>query len=179
MCPGEFMERNFLIGQIKKFAVKRGDFTLASGKKSSYYLDLKLAYTYPDVMKAIIFEMKERLHGLNVDRIAGMELGAVPLAVALSLETETPFAIIRKEKKGHGAAKRIEGRIDEGDNVLLVEDVATTGGSIASAVEAVREAGGICTTAIAVMDRLEGAGANLQKINISLTSLITIEDLGL
>jgi orotate phosphoribosyltransferase len=173
------MERDFLIEQIKKFAVKRGNFTLASGKKSTYYLDLKLAYTNPDVMKEIIFEMKKRLQGSNVDRIAGMELGAVPLAVALSLETEIPFVIIRKEKKGYGAAKRIEGIINEGDNVLLVEDVATTGGSIASAVEAVRDAGGKCSMAIAILDRLEGAAENLQKINISMTSLLTIEDLGL
>jgi orotate phosphoribosyltransferase len=173
------MKRDLLTEQIKKFAVKRGNFTLASGKKSSYYLDLKLAYTNPDVMKAIVFEMKERMQGLNVDRIAGMELGAVPLAVALSLNTETPFVIIRKERKGYGAAKRIEGRIDNGDNVLLVEDVATTGGSIARAADIVREAGGNCTTAIAVVDRLEGAEDNLQKINIALIPLITIEDLGL
>lgn len=173
------MERDYLIEQIKKFAVKRGNFTLASGKKSGYYLDLKLAYTNPDVMKSIISIMKEMMPEGRVNRIAGMELGAVPLAVALSLQTETPFAIIRKEKKGYGAAKRIEGRIDEGDNVLLVEDVATTGGSIASAVEAIRGAGGSCSNAIAVIDRLEGAKENLQKINISLASLLTIEDLGL
>jgi orotate phosphoribosyltransferase len=173
------MKRDFLIEQIKEFAVKRGDFTLASGKKSNYYLDLKLAYTNPAVMKEIVFEMREMLQGSKVDRIAGMELGAVPLAVALSLSIEIPFVIIRKEKKGYGATKRIEGEIKEGDNVLLVEDVATTGGSIASAVKAVRDAGGECRNAIAILDRLEGAKENLQKINISLIPLLTIKDLGL
>ncbi|MFQ5801201.1 MAG: orotate phosphoribosyltransferase, partial [Candidatus Hydrothermarchaeales archaeon] len=136
-------------------------------------------YTRPDIMKEIVFALKEKLKGQKMDRVAGMELGAVPLAVALSLSAEMPFVIVRKEKKEYGAGKRIEGRIEEGDVVVLVEDVVTTGSSLASAAESIRQEGGRCTTAIAVVDRLEGAKANLEKINIQLNSLLTIKDLGL
>lgn len=173
------MYKGVLVQQIKKFAVRQGEFTLSSGKKSSYYIDLKQAYTRPEVMREISFAMREKIKGRKADRIAGMELGAVPIAVAFAMSMELPFVIIRKEKKGYGAAKRIEGEINEGDNVILVEDVVTTGGSIASAVEAVRQAGGRCTFAIAVVDRLEGAKEYLQKINIELSPLVTIKDMGL
>ncbi len=168
-----------LIEEIKSRAVKHGDFTLASGKKSTYYLDLKLAYTEPSVLRAISQGLKERARGQAVDRVAGMELGAVPLAVALSLDLDVPFVIIRKEKKGYGAGKRFEGEIKEGERILLVEDVVTTGGSVAQAVEIIRGAGGECKRAVTVIDRLEGGAENLQKINIDLTSILTIRDLEL
>ena len=173
------MFKGFLAQQVKKFAVKHGDFTLASGKKSTYYIDLKQAYTRPEVMREIIFSIKENIKGMRFDRVAGMELGAVPIAVAVALTFEIPFVIVRKEKKGYGIAKRLEGEVLKDDNVLLVEDVATTGGSIAIAAEAIREAGGTCTKAIAVIDRLEGARESLQKINIELMPLLTIRDMGL
>lgn len=168
-----------LVNEIKARAVKHGDFTLASGKKSSYYLDLKLAYTEPSVLKSIAAALRESAQELDVDRVAGMELGAVPLAVALSLELDVPFVIIRKEKKGYGAAKRFEGEIKNGENILLVEDVVTTGGSVGQAVDVIRGAGGKCKQAITVIDRLEGGEENLQKINIDLTSILTIRDLEL
>jgi orotate phosphoribosyltransferase len=165
--------------QIKSLAIRKGEFTLSSGKKSTYYIDLKLAYTNPEIMMGIVSGMGKKLEGLKVDRIAGMELGAVPLAVALSMNTEIPFVIVRKERKGHGAIKRIEGMIIKGDNVILVEDVVTTGESLARTAEIIRGAGGKCTKAITIIDRLEGARENLQKINIALIPLLTIEDLGI
>ncbi len=168
-----------LAESINRFAVRRGDFTLSSGEKSTYYIDLKDAYTRPEVMREIIESMMERIRGLEIDRIGGMELGAVPIAVALSMASGIPFFIVRKEKKGHGAGKRIEGKLEKNDRILLVEDVATTGGSVASASRAVREAGGACVKALAVVDRLGGAKDNLKKINIELESLLTIRDLGL
>lgn len=168
-----------LIGSINKFAVRRGNFTLSSGETSTYYIDLKDAYTRPEVMREITEVMTERIRGLEIDRIGGMELGAVPIAVALSLTSGIPFFIVRKEKKGYGAGKRIEGRLEQKDKVILVEDVATTGGSIASASRAINEAGGTCLRALAVVDRLGGAKENLKKINIELESLLTIRDLGL
>ncbi len=173
------MFKGILKNQIKNHALKRGEFTLASGKKSSYYLDLKLAYTKPEVMEEIVFGIKEKIKGRRFERIAGIELGAVPIAVALSMDTKIPFVIVRKEKKDYGTSKRVEGKIAKGDNVLLVEDVATTGTSLASAADAVRNAGGNCIYAVAVVDRLEGAGENLQKINIALIPLLTIRELGL
>lgn len=173
------MNTRSLNEMIKRYAVRQGEFTLSSGEVSSYYIDLKHAYTRPEVLKEIARAMKEIISELNVDRIGGMELGAVPLAVALSMATEIPFIIVRKEKKGHGAGRRIEGGIKTGDVVVLVEDVVTTGGSLVSAVEAVRTAGGKCTKALTVVDRLSGAEEALKKINIDMESLLTIEDLGL
>jgi orotate phosphoribosyltransferase len=165
--------------QIQSLAVRKGDFTLSSGNKSTYYIDLKLAYTNPEIMKGIVSGMGKILEGLKIDRIAGMELGAVPLAVALSMNMAKPFVIVRKERKGHGATKRIEGKINKGDTVILVEDVVTTGDSLARTAEIIRGKGGKCTKAITVVDRLEGASENLQKINIDLIPLLTIEDLGI
>ncbi len=169
--------RKELEKQIKEHAVTRGEFILASGKKSSYYVDLKKAYTDPDVMVMIVEGMREVMKDENIDRIAGIEMGGVPIATALSLKTGIHFIIIRKKKKGHGTDKRIEGKIREGDNVLIVEDTVTTGGSVKAGVEAVREIGGRCTMVIAVVDRLEGAYENLEKVNIRLKSLVTLKDL--
>ncbi len=169
--------RKELEKQIKEQAVTRGEFILASGKKSSYYVDLKKAYTDPEVMAMIIEGISGIMEDENIDRIAGIEMGGVPIATALSLKTGIPFIIIRKKAKGHGTDKRIEGKIMEGDNVLIVEDTVTTGGSIKTGVEAVREIGGICTWVIAVVDRLEGAYENLEKVNMRLESLVTLKDL--
>jgi len=163
--------------QIKDQAVTRGEFILASGKKSSYYVDLKKAYTDPEVMAMIVEGMMEVLKDENIDRIAGIEMGGVPIAAALSLKTGIHFIIIRKKEKGYGTDKRIEGKIVEGDNVLIVEDTITTGSSVKMGVEAVREMGGKCTMVISVVDRLEGAYENLEKVNISLKSLVTLKDL--
>jgi len=93
-------------------AVKFGDFTLTSGKKSRYYIDIKQAITDPMVLSEIARQMTQ---GMQEDRVAGMELGAVPIATAVSLESKKPQLIIRKEKKGHGRDKLIEGKLEHGD----------------------------------------------------------------
>jgi orotate phosphoribosyltransferase len=164
---------------IKQKAVKTGEFTLTSGKKSSYYIDIKKVSTDPRVLKEIVKEMKKEIEGEEIDRIAGMAVGAVPLATALSLETQIPFVIIRKEKKEHGTGKRIEGEIRGGESVVVIEDVTTTGGSALAAVKAVREKNCTCNKVIVVVDRLKGAKELLEKENVSLIPLVTIKDLGL
>ncbi|MFQ5887232.1 MAG: orotate phosphoribosyltransferase [Candidatus Hydrothermarchaeales archaeon] len=162
---------------IKIKAVKTGEFILTSGKKSPYYIDLKNAYTDPKIMEMIVEGMSEAMRGEKIDRIAGIEMGGVPIATALSLKTGLPFIIIRKRERGHGTDKRIEGELRSGENVVVVEDVVTTGGSIKSGIEVIREMGGRCTKVIAVVDRLEGAAENLEKVNISVESLLTLKDL--
>jgi len=168
--------RDWLCERIKELGLKEGDFVLTSGKRSGYYLDIKKAYTRPGVLSEIAARMETLLEG--EERIAGMELGAVPIAVALSLKSGLPFAIIRKEGRKHGTGDRVEGGIKQGERVLLVEDVATTGGSILSAVKAIEEAGGKCGRAIVVVDRLEGADETLSKKGIELLPLFTVEELG-
>lgn len=156
-------------------AVKFGDFTLTSGKKSSYYVDVKKASTKPDIL-GLIAEGMNRLVG-EEHRLAGMELGAVPIAVALSLKCGNPYLILRKGARKHGTGNQIEGEFNAGEKILLVEDVATTGGSIIRSAEILRNAGLIVDRALVVVDREEGASEAMQKIGISLEPLVRISDL--
>lgn len=162
---------------IKEQAVRTGEFILASGKKSSFYIDLKAAYTDPKIMNMIVEGLSEAIVNEKFDRIAGMETGGVPIATALSLKTGLPFIIIRKKGKGYGTDNRIEGKLSSGENVIVVEDIVTTGGSVKSGIETLREMDGKCNKVIAVVDRLEGASKNLEKVNISLETLLTLKDL--
>ncbi len=155
-------------------AVKYGEFTLTSGKKSDYYVDIKLASTRPEILEKIASQMDEYVDG---DKIAGMELGAVPLASALSLETDLPFLMVRKESKGHGTGERIEGTLEEGDKVTVVEDVTTTGGSAVETVEVLREAGAEVEKVLVVVDRKEGAEEKMDDIDVDLVPLITADEL--
>ena len=121
-------------------AFKTGEFTLTSGKKSNFYVDIKQASTKPKILREIAKCMAEHLKG--EEKIAGMELGAVPLAVALSLETNLPYLIIRKGEREHGTGKLIEGEVKKEDKIILVEDVTTTGSSLLKAAEIIRHEGG-------------------------------------
>lgn len=155
-------------------AVRYGDFTLTSGKKSKYYVDIKKASTKPDVLRAIAREMAVFADG---DRIAGMELGAVPLAAALSLEIDLPFVMVRKGQRTHGTGSRLEGDLEPGDRVIIVEDVATTGGSSVETVKVLREAGAVVEKVLVVVDREEGALENLREMEIELIALVKARDL--
>jgi len=152
-------------------AVKFGDFTLTSGRRSKYYIDIKRASTDPKILKIIAEEMRGFAKGY--DLIAGMELGAVPIAVALSLATNKPFVIIRKERKEHGTGRRIEGPDVRGKRVLIVEDVTTTGGSVKKAIDILREYGAEVDKVVTVVDREEGAKENLAREKIELIPLVT------
>ncbi|MBX8635768.1 MAG: orotate phosphoribosyltransferase [Thermoplasmata archaeon] len=151
-----------------------GDFELTSGRRSSYYVNIKKAYTDPAILRAIASEMAPHVAG---SRVAGMELGAIPIVVAVSLETGKPFSMIRKEQREHGTRNMIEGAIKPGETVDIVEDVSTTGGSILKSVKWVVEAGGRVERAIVVVDRGEGAADALRREGIALISLVNAEAL--
>lgn len=155
-------------------AIKYGEFTLTSGKKSNYYVDIKLASTRPDVLQMIASKMTREVDG---EKIAGMELGAVPIASAVSLKKDLPFLMVRKESKGHGTGGRIEGDLEEGDVVTVVEDVTTTGGSAIETVEVLRGAGAEVNRVLVVVDRKEGAEEKLKDIDVELVPLITADEL--
>jgi len=174
---------------LESEAVQFGEFTLTSGKKSGYYCDIKKAMTHPDILREIarlvapfVVSMKgdSRAGGMHgekeegIDRIAGMELGAVPLAAAVSLETGRPFLIVRKKDRSHGTGRQIEGEHHPGENVLVVEDVATTGGSVARTVDILRDAGLRVSGAVVVVDREEGAAELLEKNGVALHALVTM-----
>ncbi|MGQ0534725.1 MAG: orotate phosphoribosyltransferase [Methanobacteriota archaeon] len=156
-------------------AVRFGDFTLASGAKSQYYVDIKMASTRPDILAEIGRLAAARIR--DETRLAGMELGAVPIVVATALASGRPYVVLRKETKGHGTGKRIEGLHAAGERVLLLEDVATTGGSLAEGVKVLREAGLTVTRAVTVVDRDEGAVARLSADGVALESLVHAREL--
>ncbi|MBE8538964.1 orotate phosphoribosyltransferase [Geoglobus acetivorans] len=148
-------------------AIKYGEFTLSSGKKSSVYIDIKRAVTRPDVLETVAGMMAEKLKSADFDRIACIELGGVPLAVALSLKTKKPIVIFRKKKKEYGTQEEFIGDIDRGDRIAVVEDVITTGKSARSVVERVEKAGGIVVAVITVVDREESDLNPLSLLKLS------------
>lgn len=160
-------------------ALQFGDFTLASGAKSSYYIDIKKASTNPKILYLMSQLMAERMQAVNLrpDRIAGVVLGSIPLAAALSMATGIPYIMIRKEKKDHGTGKLIEGDLNPGEKVLVVEDVITTAGSSIQAIATLRGSGAEVTDVISVIDREGGGSENLRAIGVSLNSLVKGSDL--
>jgi len=149
---------------FREKAILFGHFVLTSGKESNYYINVKKLITKPEVLKLIAELMKEKAEeiGVNFDRVAGPELGAVPIATALSLETGKPLVIVRKKPKGHGTGSQIEGDVKPGDRVLLVEDVTTTGGSVLRSAKVLEKEGAKVSAIIVVVDREEGAEENLK-----------------
>ncbi len=159
-------------------AILYGDFTLSSGKKSKYYIDIKKASTDPKILEEVADEMAHIIENddIDVDRIAGVVLGSVPLAVALSLRTGIPFIMIRKEPKDHGTGKLIEGSLDKGMKVLVIEDVVTSAGSAAYAIEVLRKTGADVEHVLSVVDREEGGRERLESMSTKLHALVTASD---
>ncbi len=160
-------------------ALQFGDFTLASGAKSKYYIDIKRASTDPKVLKLIAEGMAAKLKelGLKVDRIAGIVLGSVPLAAALSLETGIPYVMVRKEKKDHGTGKLIEGVLNSGEKVLVVEDVITSAGSSVKGIATLRAEGAVVENVFSVIDREAGGSDALAEIGVKLSPLVRASEL--
>ncbi|MEO8290162.1 MAG: orotate phosphoribosyltransferase [Gaiellaceae bacterium] len=162
-----------LAALLREHALLEGEFVLRSGRRSNYYLDKYRFETQPDLLR----ELGGRLaasaaaNAPDATRLAGPELGAVALAASASLASGLPFLIVRKEAKGYGTERRLEGDFSEGEEVCLVEDVVTSGGAAAEAVEALREAGLVCRTAVCVVDREEGGADALARKAVRLVPL--------
>jgi orotate phosphoribosyltransferase len=164
---------------LRDAAYLEGEFVLRSGKRSRYYLDKYRFETRPDLLGPLGREIAALVaeHEPEAVRLAGPELGAVPLAAAASLASGLPFLIVRKEAKEYGTANRLEGVFESGECVCLVEDVVTSGGAAVSAVEALREAGLTCRTAICVVDREEGGSDALARVAVRLRPLFRASEL--
>ena len=172
------MTREELIKRIKETAYLEGDFVLRSGKKSKYYLDKYLFETCPDILKALGEEFAKHAAD-NVTLIAGAELGGVALAAATAIESGKNWIIVRNSKKGYGTGKLVEGVLKAGDVVLLVEDIATTGGQVLEAAKIITEAGATVKKIVCVIDRKQGAEENITQAGYKFESIITREDLGI
>ena len=168
---------------IADVSLLRGTFTLRSGRTSSYYLDKYLFSTRPEVLRKLGALFGARVRALSesakVDRLAGAELGGIPLVTAASLETGLPCVFVRNKKKDYGTAKQLEGVLNKGDRVVIVEDVATTGGQALEAAGVLREGGADVAAIIATIDRQEGARENVEKAGIRFEALFTKQDLGI
>ena len=169
--------KDYLIELLKENEVfLEGDFTLSSGKKSNYSINIKKAITEPKILSTISKLISEKVANDDIDKVAGPALGAVPIATAVSLQSDLPLLMIRKEKKGYDTSKLIEWELVEGDNVIVVEDVSTTGGSLLKAIKAIQDNGGNVKRAFVVVDRQEGAIEEFKKEGIELEPLITVNE---
>ena len=154
-------------------AIEFGEFVLASGARSSYYIDIKAATTKPSILREIGKAIAE---SQEFEVVAGVAVGAVPIAVAVSLASDRPYAIIRKGEKGHGKAGTIIGDV-AGKTVLLVEDVTTSGGSALYGLEALRAAGAHVDRVVTVVDREAGAQETFAEKGASLLALVRVSEL--
>lgn len=155
-------------------AVRYGEFELSHGGTSNYYVDKYIFETNPRCLELIAAAFADRLGDA---KLGGVALGGVPLVAVTSVETGLPYVIARKQQKEYGTGNLIEGDLTEGEEVVVIEDIATTGRSAVDAAEALREAGAVIDRVLVVVDREEGATENLADHDLELESLVTASDL--
>ena len=172
-----------LIHLLAARSARRGNFTLASGRQSTLYIDARLTTMSPEGLVVIgPLGLRTIRESWNVDAIGGLTLGADPISYAISYAsglTDRPLRAftVRKETKTHGTGKLIEGPFQAGDRVVVIEDVITTGGSALKAVAAVQAAGGTVTGVLALVDREEGGREAIEAAGIAVISLVTAQEL--
>jgi len=166
---------------VKTQALKFGVFTLTSGKMSSYYIDLRLVPSYPSIFKKII-NMFSRVIvedvGLsNFDLICGIPTSGLVFASAVAFSLEKPLIYVRKEARGHGTQKNVEGLLKPGQRVLLIDDLITTGSSLVTAKEAVTSEGGEISDTVVLVDREEGGIQKLKELGINVRYVSKVTEL--
>ena len=177
-------DRNALVSLVREKSLRFGEFTLASGKQASYYLDGKQITLDSAGARLVAEGFLHHLDGRMPDAVGGMSIGADPITAAiitLAGVRELPLRgfMVRKQAKGHGTNRYIEGPVEAGDKVVIVEDVVTTGGSSLLAIERAEEFGLVVDGVIAIIDRLEGGGQAFADRGYELASLLTIRDFGI
>lgn len=180
--PPTYPDRRACLRQIisKLSVITDKEMKLASGMTSTIYFDMRRTTLDPEGAGLIADEILEILKGEPVDCIGGLVVGAVPIVAAVSIKSypqrPIPGFFVRKEAKAHGTRKLIDGNFKDGDVAVILDDVTTSGGSVLKAVNAVRMRGGLVSKVITVVDRLEGAQANLKDKDIELIALFTKAD---
>ena len=167
-----------LLADLQRFALREGDFTLASGRQSKWYLDARQVTYRGDCLETVGRAVLEAVEDLAFDAVGGLTLGADPVALAVAACSGKRAFAVRKEAKGHGAGGRMAGPIREGDRVLVVDDAVTTGGSTLSALDAVVEFGGVVVGASCLLDRGGELGAALTERGIPFFPVLGAPDLG-
>jgi orotate phosphoribosyltransferase len=171
-------ERTALGRELVAASYLKGDFVLRSGKRSNRYFDKFLFETEPALLRRLGKHLAALVPG-DTQRLAAPELGAVLLGGAVSMETGLPLVLVRKEPKGYGTSKQIEGRFEAGDRVTVIEDVVTTGGDSLRSAQVLRDAGVEVIHLVVVLDRGEGGEENIRQAGIPYSPLFRIQDLAL
>ena len=177
-------DRDQLIQVFRERALKFGDFTLASGKKSSYYLDGKQATLHSTSLRLISQGLLDLAEDSDFSAVGGMSIGADPivggmLTVAAERGRALDGFMVRKEAKGHGTNRYIEGPVKPGDRVVIIEDVVTTGGSALQAVDRVMEFGCQVVLIVGIVDRLQGGEAAFAERKLPFRTLLSVRDFGI
>lgn len=162
---------------LRTGSLKFGTFKLASGILSPYYVDLRLIPSYPEAFQKTIDMYRSVIEPdlvKRVQRLAGIPTAGIAYAAVIALNLTKPLLYVRKEQKEHGRDKRVEGLLQPGDKVLLLDDVVTIGKSLLEATEAIRAEGGIVDDAVVLLDRQQGAGENLRKKGVKLHAFTTM-----
>lgn len=177
-------DRQALMDLFRERALKFGDFTLTSGQKSTYFLDGKQVALHSRGLRLIGAGLLEELADVEFDAIGGMSIGADPIVggvitVAGEQGRDLLGFMVRKEAKGHGTKQFIEGPVEPGQKVVIVDDVVTTGGSSLKACERIEEFGCEVVHVVGIVDRMQGGAKNFADRGYPFSSLLTIEDFGI
>lgn len=162
----------------EKGIIKFGEFTLASGKKSSYYVDLRLVPSYPHQFRKMVKYLQNNIAesvGMNnFDSLVSVPTGGLVIASALAIEIVKPLIYVRSKPKDYGTSKSIEGQIHKGMKVVMIDDVATTGGSVVNAIKSLKEENIAIEDAYVIVNRMEGADEALKELGVKLHSITNV-----
>jgi uridine monophosphate synthetase len=170
-------QKSLADGLLSAGCVKFGDFTLKSGLKSPIYIDLRQIITYPKLLADVAQAYLPIVSSLQFSRIAGLPYAAIPIATAISLAGNYPMIYPRKEAKSYGTKAEIEGGYHAGERVVVIDDLATTGGSKFEAIEKLTGAGLVVKDVVVLIDRQSGAKESLAQAGYSMYAVLTISQL--
>lgn len=170
------MTKNELIQQIRDVSYLTGAFKLRSGTISNFYFDKYRFESNPQLLNAVA-DLMAKLLPTEFDGIAGLELGGIPLATAISLKSGYPCYFVRKEAKTYGTCNLIEGGVKEKSRLVVIEDVITTAGQVCQSIEQIRAAGHVVEHVIAVIDRQAGGEEKINTLGCSFASVFTLSEL--
>ena len=173
--------KEFATFLYEKKIIRFGDFTLASGTKSPYYIDLRLIPSFPHEYRKMIKELQnliaEDIGFENFHSLVSVPTGGLIVAASLATEIVKPLIYVRKQAKEHGTGKAVDGVTCQDMKLLMIEDVVTSGGSVINAIKSIKEEKMVITDVCAIVDRMEGATEALLAEGINLHSLLTINDI--
>ena len=173
--------KEFSIFLFENKIIQFGDFTLASGKKSSYYVDLRLIPSYPHQFRKMVKHLQNEITdkiGLdNFDSLVSVPTGGLVIASALAIETVKPLIYVRSKPKDYGTSKSVEGKIHDGLKVVMIDDVATTGGSVVNAIKSLKDSKIVVEDAFVIVNRMEGADEALNEEGVRLHSLTNVMEI--